>query len=182
MAGQGPFLWLSKKGSPFGFYEVPPNGMCISAFLFVTSGEKILLGKYADSEEWERLAGLEPERRRAHGKGWTIPASQLKFGEEPRAAGKRIAEDILGLRGLAIRELPPESDSYTPARFPELGDHYDIWFLHEAESSEATEVKKPAWYAHLAFLDPRTLDAEDYSRSHKDVVDRWLIARTRSPR
>ena len=177
MTGTGPFLWLSKKGSPFGFYDVPPNGMCISAFLFVTRGKEILLGKYADSPEWERLAGLEPERRRAHAKGWTIPASQVKFGEEPRAAGKRIAEEMLGLTGLRLRELAPESDSYVPVRFPELGMHYDIWFLYEAEAPADLHLGRPQWYNELDFCDPAKLNEADYSRSHKDVVDRWLKAR-----
>jgi len=67
MAGKGPFLWLSKGESPYGFWELSRGGMCMSAFPFMKRGSKILLGKYADDARWETLPGLDGGRRRAHG-------------------------------------------------------------------------------------------------------------------
>src|SRR2546426_11304928 len=117
MDGDGPFLWLSESAPPAGFRRLPPGGMCLSAFLFVTRGGKILLGKYRDDPAWERLAGLDEERRRGHSAGWTIPASQVKYGEEPRAAARGGGEEILALRGLAYAEPRGEGGPYVPERF-----------------------------------------------------------------
>lgn len=176
--GEGPFLWLSEKGSPHGFWKLPPNGMCISAFVLVVQDGKLLLGKYAEDPRWADLVGLDPERVRVHGRGWTVPASQLKFGEEPRAAGRRIAREVLGLPdSVRLGEPRVESDHYVPARFPELGMHYDLWLLFTAELPAGARVEKPGWYRELAFHDPRALPASEYGRGHEDVVARWLQPR-----
>ncbi len=96
-SGEGSFLWLAPFAPPKGWTAVPRGGMCLCAFLFVVRGEKILLGKYADHPAWENLAGMESKRVRANAGGWTIPASHLKFGEDPRDAARRIGEEILTL-------------------------------------------------------------------------------------
>lgn len=177
MPGDGPFLWFSEKGSPWGYHRLPRSGFCVSAFLFLRRGDEILLGKYADDPEWERLGGLDKSRRLAHGRGWTIPASHLKYGEDPRAAGRRIAEEILGLRGLVLGEPRVEVEVGVPARFPEMGPHEDMWFFLEARVPEGFQVERPRWFADLAFHDPRRLTAADYGRSHEDVLARWMAVR-----
>lgn len=118
MPGDGPFLWLLKSGPPAGFWNIPPGGMCVCAFLFARRGPEILLGKYRDDPRWESFAGLDKTRRRVHGAGWTIPASHLKYGEDPRAAARRIAEEILEIPGMAFSEPRVEVDVYEPKRFP----------------------------------------------------------------
>lgn len=180
MDGEGPFLWLSTAAPRRGFRMIPPNGMCVSAFVLLTQNGQLLLGKYADDPRWEDLAGLNEDRWRAHGTGWTIPASQLKFGEEPRAAGRRIVEEILGLRGVALSEPRIESDHYVPRRFPELGMHYDLWLLFHAEVPASTRIGRPAWYRELAFVDPGTLADAEYARGHEDIVARWRAPRPAS--
>jgi len=176
MVGEGPFLWLSKDAPPAGFRDVPPGGMCLSAFLFVRQGHTILLGKYRDDPRWETLAGLDESRRRIHGRGWTIPASQLRYGEDPRAAARRIAEDILQIRGMTFSEPLSEVDLYEPKRFPgQL--HYDIWFLVDGTPPKGWTMTPPPWYADLAWRDPKTTPASEYARGHEDVVARWLEPR-----
>lgn len=176
MAGDGPFLWLSEHGPPSGFHHLPDGGMCLSAFLFVKRGNKILLGKYAEDPAWEKLTGLDPERLRIHGKGWTIPASHLRYGEDPRDAARRVGEEVLGLRGMRYSEPRVEVDLYEPKRFPGLL-HYDVWFLVDAALPGKATVAKPPWYAALEWQDPRKLSPEAYARSHEDVVERWLRPR-----
>lgn len=179
MAGKGPFLWLSKEAPPHGYRELPESGMCVSAFVLLHRGDEILLGRYREDARWEEMAGLDPERQRVHGRGWTVPASQLKFGEEPRAAGRRVVEDILRIPGLRLSEPVVESDHYVPKRFPELGMHYDLWLLFGAEVPAGRQVAAPPWYWELRFVDPRSLRPEDYARGHEDVVERWLSRRAR---
>lgn len=177
MAGEGPFLWLTPGGSPHGFASLPPGGMCVSAFLFVRRDGAILLGRYRDVPAWEGLAGLDPDRRRRHGRGWTVPASHLKFGEDPRDGARRVGEEILGIDGMAYGEPRVEVDTYELQRLP--GEtHYDIWFLVDASPPEDARIDCPPWYEDLAWKDPHTLPAEAYARGHEDVVSRWLTPRT----
>src|SRR2546426_916312 len=104
-----------KHAPPLGFEQVPPGGMCVCAYLFVARRGKILLGKYADDPQWEALAGLEPERRRTHGWGWTVPATHLKLGEDPREAARRGGEEILKRPGPQRQQAKIRS---APSRFP----------------------------------------------------------------
>ncbi|OGS51183.1 MAG: hypothetical protein A3K65_05655 [Euryarchaeota archaeon RBG_16_68_12] len=176
MAGQGPFLWLSKTAPPAGFVDIPPGGMCLSAFLFIQRGREILLGKYRDDPRWETLAGLDEDRRRVHGAGWTIPARQLRYGEDPRDAARSIAEDILQIHGMAFSEPRVEVDVYEPRRSPGKL-HYDVWFLVDGHAPKGWKPVVPPWYAELAWRDPRATPASEYARGHEDVVARWLEKR-----
>ena len=173
MPGEGPFLWLSKTAPPSGFRDVPPGGMCLSAFLFVCHGDGILLGKYAEDPRWEALAGLDAERVKVHGRGWTLPARQLKYGEDPRVAARSIGEEILQIPGMAYGEPRVETDLYEPKRFPGAL-HYDVWFLVDATPPKGHTLEVPPWYAELAWHDPRAVPPEAFGRSHEDVVARWL--------
>ena len=177
MPGNGPFLWLAKGAPPAGFWELPPGGMCLSAFLFVTHVDRILLGKYKDDPKWEELAGLDPDFRRIHGQGWTIPASQLKFGEDPRDAARRVGEKILQIPGMKYSEPRVETDFYEPKRFPGAL-HYDVWFLFDGTLTGNWKLQMPPWYAELAWHDPTRVSPSAYARGHEDVVARWMQRRT----
>ncbi len=175
MPGDGPFLWLRDQGSPWGFWHAPEGGMCVNAFLFVRRDSKILLGKYADDPKWEELAGLDAGRRQRFGNGWTVPASHMKFGEEPRAAARRVGEEILQAPNLRYGEPRVESDTY-PASFAGGKTHYDLWLFVDAKPPAGWSAKAPPWFTELAWHDPKSLPASAYARAHEDVVARWLQA------
>ncbi len=180
MPGDGPFLWLRDQSSPYGFWHTPEGGMCVNAFLFVRKGSKILLGKYADHPRWDELAGLDASRRQRNAGGWTVPASHLKFGEEPRAAARRVGEEILQIPKLTYAEPRVESDTY-PVAFAAGKLHYDLWFLVDATPPRDWEPKPPPWYTELRWQDPEALPASAYARAHEDVVARWLQKRPDKP-
>ncbi len=177
MPGDGPFLWIRDQSSPLGFWHPPEGGMCVNAFLFVQDDHRILLGKYADHPAWDELAGLDSGRRQRFGTGWTVPGTHLKFGEEPRAAARRIGGDVLQIPGLTFSEPRVESDTY-PAAFANGKTHYDLWFFFDAKPPARWQLKAPAWYRELAWQDPRALPPSAYARSHEDVVARWLQTRS----
>lgn len=179
MPGDGPFVWIRENSSPWGFWHPPEGGFCLNAFLFVRKGGNVLLGKYADDPKWEELAGLDAGRRQRFGAGWTVPASHVKFGEEPRAAARRVGEEILRASGMAYSEPRVESDVY-PASFAGGKPHYDVWFFVDARPPRGWEPKAPPWYAALEWQDPTTLPASEYGRGHEDVVARWLQPRPRA--
>lgn len=176
MAGDGPFLWLNEEGPPAGFRRLPKGGLCLSVFLFVERDGKLLVGKYADDPRWETLTGLDAARWRKHGQGWTLPASHLKFGEDPRAAARRIAEEVLQVRGARFGEPRVETDFADWSRPSGDGLHYDVMFLVDAELPAGAPVERPPWYTALAWHDPRALPASAWARAHEDVVARWLAA------
>ncbi len=181
MPGDGPFLFLRDGGPPAGFWHTPPGGMCLSTFLFLRRGPEILLGKYGDHASWETLAGLDPERVRNYGRGWTVPARQLKIGEDPRDTARSIGEEILGFPGLAYSEPRVEVDYYEPSFAPGLR-HYDVWFFVEATAPVSLSMRTPPWYRELAWRDPRSVSDAEYGRGHQDVVARWLATRTERSR
>ena len=171
------FLWLAPFAPPKGWKDVPRGGMCLCAFLFVVSGGKVLLGRYADHPAWEKLCGMDSGRVRANAQGWTIPASHLKFGEDPRDAARRIGEEVLELDGgLAYSEPYVKTFFYEPAVAP--GEkHFDVLFLFEVSVGAGAGVHKPQWYDALEWLDIATVRDERFARQHRDVVDAWLKQR-----
>jgi len=179
MPGDGPFLWIRDRSSPSGFWHAPEGGFCLNVFLFVQNESKILLGKYGDHPAWETLAGLDAGRRKRFGTGWTVPGSHVKFGEEPRAAARRVGEEILQVPGMTYSEPRVESDVY-PADFAGGKMHYDVWFFVDAKPPRGWTLTSPPWYAELAWQDPKTLPASAYGRSHQDVVARWLEPRPKA--
>jgi ADP-ribose pyrophosphatase YjhB (NUDIX family) len=174
---EGSFLWLAPFAPPKGWTGVPRGGMCLCAFLFVVSGEKILLGKYADHPAWENLTGMDSERVKANARGWTIPASHLKFGEDPRDAARRIGEEILTLdRGLVYSEPSVKTFFYEPAIAP--GErHFDVLFLFEVSVAAGVRVRRPPWYEALEWFDMEAVQRQPFARQHEDVAEAWLKAR-----
>jgi ADP-ribose pyrophosphatase YjhB (NUDIX family) len=175
--GTDAFLWLAPFAPPDGYTTVPRGGMCLCAFLFVTSGERILLGKYAPHPAWKRLAGMEDKGIRANANGWTLPGRHLKFGEDPREAARHIGEEILLIdRGLTYPDPHVATFCYEPAAAP--GEkHYDVHFFFEIPLGNGDGLRTPPWYEALAWFDIGTLLPGQFARQHQDVVEAWLKAR-----
>jgi ADP-ribose pyrophosphatase YjhB (NUDIX family) len=180
MTGTGPFLWLNEHGPPAGFRRVPEGGLCVSAFLFVERDGRLLLGKYAEDPRWEALTGLDASRVRLHGKGWTLPASHLKYGEDPRDAAARIAREVLGVEAMTFSEPFVGSECAAWDRPSGSGLHYDLWFLFEGKLPRGVDVARPPWFAELAWKDPSTLPEAAWARGHADVLARWRALRSRA--
>jgi ADP-ribose pyrophosphatase YjhB (NUDIX family) len=175
--GTSSFLWLAPFAPPRGWTSVPRGGMCLCTFLFVVNGGKILLGRYADHPAWENLSGMESKRIKANAHGWTIPASHLKFGEDPRDAARRIGEEILMLeKDLTYSEPYVATFFYEPAIAP--GEkHFDVLFLFEVTVTAGVNDHKPPWYEALEWFDIGALQRLPFARQHEDVVEAWLKTR-----
>jgi ADP-ribose pyrophosphatase YjhB (NUDIX family) len=148
--------------------------MCLCTFLFVVNGGKILLGRYADHPAWDDLAGMESKRIKANAHGWTLPASHLKFGEDPRDAARRIGKEILTFeKGLTYSEPAVTTFFYEPAIAP--GErHFDVLFLFDVAVEEGINVRKPPWYDALEWISIGDLCREQFARQHEDVAAAWL--------
>ena len=106
------FLWLAPFAPPKGYTTVPPGGMCLCVFLFVIRGNRVLLGKYKEHPAWEKIAGMDEKRVKNNMHGFTLPASHLKFGEDPSDAARRIGKEILYAPGRSFVFGTPCTDFF----------------------------------------------------------------------
>lgn len=168
------FLWLAPFAPPKGFTSVPAGGMCLCVFLFVIRGRKVLLGKYKEHPAWEKIAGMDERRVKSNQHGFTLPASHLKFGENPVDAARRIGEEILILpKGLTYSEPGIQTFFYELSFLP--GEmHFDVLFLYDLVLKENYDIAIPPWYASLEWIDMDFLINQKYARQHEDVVSAWL--------
>jgi len=171
------FLWLAPFAPPKGYTRVPAGGMCLCVFLFVVKGREVLLGKYREHPAWEKIAGLDAGRVKANQHGLTLPASHLKFGEDPLEAARRVAEEILMLpEGLTYSEPLVQTFFYETARLP--GEmHFDVLFFYDVVINEGFQTSLPPWYASLEWFDVDALINQKYARQHEDVISAWMTKR-----
>jgi len=169
------FLWLAPFAPPKGYTSVPEGGMCLCVFLFVIRGREVLLGKYREHTAWEKIAGLDERRVKSNQNGFTLPASHLKFGEDPADAARRIGEEILILpNDLSYSEPVVQTFFYELSIVPGKM-HFDVLFLYDLVLKENYEIGIPPWYASLEWFDMDILMNLKYARQHEDVVSAWLM-------
>lgn len=158
--------------SAFSLTEIPPDGICLSAFLVVRSAEhptRVLLGRINPDAPWDHLGALDPERV-AHWKDrWMLPASHLIFRESPQEAAERIRVELTGLSARELDGPRVVSDVYAPPRHPTSRQHWDLEFIFRTDAREE-ELRPISAWSRLEFLDPRSLGPEEVARLHDDVI------------
>ncbi len=159
--------------TPFGMPEVPPAGLCLSAFLVITErghANRVLMGHLDPAAPWDHIGALDPSRTVVHSKGWMLPASHLIVKESPQAAARRVAREQLELPDLALGEPEVVSEVYAPRRFPEKGEHWDLEFLFRGELDPHAVPKAAAW-TELRFVDLDTTPKNAVARTHEDILE-----------
>jgi ADP-ribose pyrophosphatase YjhB (NUDIX family) len=153
--------------------DVPEGGLCLSSFLVISERgyrNKVLMGKLDPTAPWDQLGALDPARAEVHGKGWMLPSSHLMIFESPQGAASRILREQLELSGVELSEPRVVSEVYTPKRFPNLPQHWDIEFIFEGEL-EARFLKRTRAWKSLEFMDLEKLQRSEISRSHDDILE-----------
>ncbi len=173
------FLWLAPFAPPKGYTNVPAGGMCLCVFLFVIKGRQVLLGKYKEHPAWEKITGMDEKRVKNNQHGLTLPASHLKFGEDPLDAARRIVKEILLLpEGLSYSEPVVQTFFYEPSIVP--GEmHFDVLFLYDVILDDSVKTTLPPWYASLEWFETDILMNQKFARQHEDVVSAWLKKRVK---
>jgi ADP-ribose pyrophosphatase YjhB (NUDIX family) len=162
--------WRREPDPGPGFAQIPEDGACLSAFLLVPAPHdprKVLLGQVDPSADWGRMAALEGDRLAKAAGRWMLPSSHLMEYEGPSAAARRIADEQLGIRDLAVPEPHVVSDSYGRPGAP--GSHWDLDFLFRAAWPEGVPVAGSAW-KRLEFVDPGPVPRSAFARSHDDIL------------
>lgn len=156
----------------FSVTEIPKPGLCLSAFVILTSTRRlcaVLMGRMNPEARWDHLGALDPGRVGVHSRGWMLPSSHLIYEESPQVAARRILSEQLGLDQLEVEGPQVVSEVGTPRRFPGLGGHWDLEFLFRGTLDETAVPTHPAW-SRLEFVDTRTTAAAEFARSHEEVL------------
>ena len=128
------------------------------------------MGHMNPKARWDHIGALDPSRVEAHSHGWMLPSSHLIFQESPDDAAQRIAKEQLDLPNLRLSVPKVVSEVYSPRRFPAVAHHWDIEFLFHGEIA-AADVRNPAAWKELAFVDLRRTSKSEIARSHEDVIE-----------
>jgi len=154
--------------------EVPPDGLCLSAFVVLASEERperVLLGKLDPEAPWDHLGALDPSRVAAWRDLWMLPASHLLLLEDPNDAALRILRELVGLPPRPLEGPLVASEVYAPARHPERAHHWDLEFIFRGRVHER-EVARPKAWRELTFVDPGPLGPGEFARAHDDILAR----------
>jgi ADP-ribose pyrophosphatase YjhB (NUDIX family) len=168
---------LSKSKALFSEENVPPGGTCLSSFIAITNGRKILVGKMGRPEIWVERFLVGPSRAPVYaGSGkYVLPARHLHWYESPLEAARSIVKEQTGLA------IPASRISLVGVQSHVSGDvnnekeppHWDLCFLYGARVPDrvASKLARPEWFSELAFKPLASLKPEDFTRGHGDVLE-----------
>lgn len=178
MATQRKFASFSKNVSgaqvpSFRMKEIPDGGICLSAFLVISKKDfrdEILMGHLNTLAPWDHIGALDSSRIEAHSKGWMLPSSHLIVHESPQQAANRIQREQLEINDTSAVSSDPivVSEVYSPKRFPNLVNHWDIEFIFRGEYGELP--KSGAW-SDLRYVKVGNIPRREMARSHDDIVE-----------
>ena len=156
----------------FRMKAIPAGGLCLSAFLVISrqNSQNVLMGRLNPDAAWDHLGALDQSRIEAHSKGWMLPSSHLMMDESPQAASRRIIKEQLELDESSINLHDPIviSEVYTPKRFPDLPNHWDIEFIFRGECNI---LPKSAAWSELRYIQVSKTSRQEMARSHEDIVE-----------
>ncbi|MGA8663661.1 MAG: hypothetical protein WB809_01115 [Thermoplasmata archaeon] len=153
-------------------FTVPPDGMCLSAFLVLTAPSdpsSVLLGRSAPDPRWQELGGMGPERMARFANRWMLPASQLLLFEAPVDAARRLGRELLGLE--LERLEPPQvfSEAYLRTGGGPTDLHWDLHFVFRGPGP-TSPPRHPMW-RELAYLRVDTIPRAEFARNQGDVLE-----------
>jgi hypothetical protein len=178
---------LSKTKALFSETNVTPGGTCLSSFVVVSRGSRILVGKMARPEIWiERfLVGPKFAPTYAGSGKYLLPARHLHWYESPLDAARSVLVDQVRLapRG-RITLVDVQSHVSGDVADEKEPPHWDICFLYRVQVSEkeAASLTRPEWFSELAFRPLSGLKPDDFTRGHGDVLEMaGMIGTARRP-
>lgn len=128
------------------------------------------MGRLNPAAPWDHLEGLDAERIQAHRGGWLLPASHLLLRESPDESAQRILDEMLGGARPVLEPARVLSEVYTPRRFPETHNHWDVSFLYRG-TWRGPAPNAPSVWTDLRFVDPNSVPRSEFARSHDEVLE-----------
>jgi ADP-ribose pyrophosphatase YjhB (NUDIX family) len=158
---------------PFRMKEIPDGGFCLSSFLVISEShnpQSVLMGHLNPNAAWDHIGALDQSRIEAHSKGWMLPSCHLMVQESPQDAARRILKEQVGIEGLDLSEPKVISEVYTPRRFPNLAQHWDLEFIFRGKLDQSELPKSDAW-VDLKFVGVSKMRKIEMARSHEDILE-----------
>lgn len=160
----------------FNEQNVPRGGVCLSSFVVVRSGKKILVGRMAKPEIWvEKFFVGEKFAPAYYSSGkCVLPARHLAWYESPHDAAVGVIRDQLMLRipRRDIHLMQVQSFVAGEINSTEQPPHWDICFVYEvrAPAKVLQELKTPPWFKDLHLVPLSSISVDDFTRGHGDVL------------
>jgi hypothetical protein len=160
----------------FNEQNAPPGGLCLSSFVLVRSGGKVLIGKMAKPQVWiDRFFVGEKFAPDYVASGrYLLPARHLAWYESPLEAAESVIRDQMKLRIAKkdIRLVEVQSHIRGDVNSSEQPPHWDICFVYEARvpAETARRLKTPPWFMDLHFVPLSSLSTGDFTRGHGDIL------------
>ena len=149
---------------------IPEGGLCLSSFVVLTDGGRVLMGHLDPKAPWDHIGALDSGRAAAHSKGWMLPSSHLMLYESPKDAAQRILAEQLGLEGVHLSEPMVVAEVGTPRRFPGLLKHWDFEFIFRGQGPAGSPPRSGAW-TELRYIDTKATPRKEIARSHDEVLE-----------
>jgi ADP-ribose pyrophosphatase YjhB (NUDIX family) len=104
---------------------------------------------------------------------WLLPATHLVMEEPPDHAGKRIANQWVGVKGtpkfvMVQSHLRPSGRWKSELKWGRKLSHWDICFVYELQAR--THPKHNPWWSEIRFFEPTDIARITLGRGHKDVL------------
>jgi ADP-ribose pyrophosphatase YjhB (NUDIX family) len=169
-----------KRKALFVQDNVPEGGTCLSAFLVVSKGNEILVGKMKNPQIWVNrfFVGEKFASVYASSGKYILPASHLSWFESPQEAALRVAseqiehsppskEDIRLLDVLSFVSGDPNKSAEPP--------HWDFCFVYEMKLQPGEEIKELDWFEDLKLIERGKLKVDDFTRGHGDILQQLKL-------
>jgi len=156
---------------------VTPGGTCLSSFVVVSDGPKILVGKMTQPEVWVERFFVGSDRAPVYAKSekYLLPARHLAWYESPLEAAESVIKDQLLLKvpRNKIRFIEVQSHVRGDLESKAEPPHWDICFVYGVGLSkdQAKKLRPIAWFEDLGFKPRSGLTADDFTRGHGDVLE-----------
>jgi len=166
----------SKSKALFSEDNVPPGGTCLSSFVVVSDGRRILVGKMGRPDIWVKRFLVGPTRAPVYASSgkYVLPARHLHWYESPLEAAGGILRDQIGI-GVPLSKislLDVQSHVSGDINDEKEPPHWDIRFIYAARvtKGEAGKLRRPEWFSELTFKPLGSLKQKDFTRGHGDVL------------
>ena len=153
-------------------FAVPPDGMCLSAFLVLTKPTDptaVLVGKMNPDPRWLELGAMAPERVARFEHQWMLPSSQLVVFESPQEAARRLGREQLGLDLPHLDPPQAFSEAYPRAGGGPANLHWDVHFVVRGTGPDRLP-SHPLW-RELAYVSVPSTPRSEFARNQGDVLE-----------
>ena len=171
-----PSLSPVRRKALFNEKNVPRGGVCLSSFVVVRNGRRVLVGKMDKPDVWiERFFVGEEFAPTYYSSGkYLLPARHLAWYESPLEAAEGVVRDQLKLRVPTkdIHLVQVQSHIRGDVDSTEQPPHWDICFLYEVKvtAKVASKLRTLPWFKDLHFVSLPTISVDDFTRGHGDVL------------